>query len=95
MSIDKVTVEKIAHLARIEVAQSDLEPMAAELSNILDWVEQLAKVNTDDVPPMTSVVEAKLPWRKDEVTDGNRLEDILANAPEAEHGFFAVPKVIE
>ena len=95
MSIDKATVEKIAHLARIEVAQSDLEHMAAELSNILDWVEQLAKVNTDDVPPMTSVVEAKLPWRKDEVTDGNRLEDILANAPEAEHGFFAVPKVIE
>jgi aspartyl-tRNA(Asn)/glutamyl-tRNA(Gln) amidotransferase subunit C len=95
MSIDKATVEKIAHLARIEVAESDLEPMAAELSNILDWVEQLSKVNTDDVPPMTSVVEAQLPWRKDEVTDGNRLDDILANAPEAEHGFFAVPKVIE
>jgi len=95
MSIDKATVEKIAHLARIEVAESDLEPMAAELSNILDWVEQLSKVNTDDVPPMTSVVEAQLPWRKDEITDGNRQDDVLANAPEAEHGFFAVPKVIE
>lgn len=95
MSIDKATVEKIAHLARIEIAQDALEPMADELSNILTWVEQLSKANTGDVPPMTSVVEAELPWRKDEVTDGGRVDDILANAPHADHGFFVVPKVIE
>lgn len=95
MSIDKATVGKIAHLARIEIADEALEPMAAELNNILTWVEQLSKVNTDDVPPMTSVVEAELPWRTDEVTDGDRADQVLANAPDAEHGFFVVPKVIE
>lgn len=95
MSIDKATVEKIAHLARIEIAPEALEPMAQELNNILAWIEQLGEVNTDGVPPMTSVVEAELPWRKDEVTDGNRVDDILANAPRSDHGFFVVPKVIE
>ncbi|WP_138379836.1 Asp-tRNA(Asn)/Glu-tRNA(Gln) amidotransferase subunit GatC [Luteithermobacter gelatinilyticus] len=95
MSVDKDTVAKIANLARITVPEDKLEPLAGELNNILDWVEMLSEVDTDGVDPMTSVVEASLPMREDKVTDGGYREDILANAPAAEHGFFAVPKVIE
>ena len=95
MSLDKATVAKIAHLARINVPEQDLEPLADELSTILDWVEQLAEVDTDSVAPMTSVVEMTARWRKDEVNDGDRAEDVLANAPEAEMGFYTVPKVME
>ena len=95
MSLDKETVAKIAHLARIHVPQQDLEPLAGELSKILDWVEQLNKVDTEGVAPMTSVVAMPARWRKDEVTDGGYPDDVLANAPEAEHGFYIVPKVVE
>ena len=95
MSLDKATVAKIAHLARIHVPEQDLEPLAGELSTILDWVEQLAEVDTDGVAPMTSVVEMPARWRKDEVNDGGRAGDVLANAPEAEMGFYTVPKVME
>jgi aspartyl-tRNA(Asn)/glutamyl-tRNA(Gln) amidotransferase subunit C len=95
MSLDKATVAKIAHLARIHVPEQDLEPLAGELSTILDWVEQLAEVDTDGVAPMTSVVEVPARWRKDEVNDGGRAGDVLANAPEAEMGFYTVPKVME
>ena len=95
MSLDKATVAKIAHLARIHVPEEDLEPLAGELSTILDWVEQLAEVDTEGVAPMTSVVEIASRWRKDEVNDGACAEDVLANAPEAEMGFYTVPKVIE
>lgn len=95
MAIDKDTVAKIADLARIKVPAADLAPLAAELDNIIGWVEQLAEVDTDDVAPMTSVVEAVLPEREDEVTDGGYAERVLANAPEEAQGFFTVPKVVE
>ena len=95
MSLDKETVRRIARLARIKVPEEDLEPLAAELSNILDWVEQLAEVETADVPPMTGVVEMRLAEREDVVTDGGYPEKIVANAPDAVRGFFAVPKVVE
>lgn len=95
MSVDKETVAKIANLARIEVSENELESTMGELNNILDWVEQLSEVNTDGVEAMTSVVAAQLPRREDKVTDGGYRDQVLKNAPHAEHGFFAVPKVIE
>lgn len=95
MSLDKATVAKIAHLARIHVPEGDLAPLAGEISKILDWVEQLSAVDTEGVAPMTSVVEMQARWRKDEVTDGGYADDVLAEAPEAEHGFYTVPKVME
>ena len=72
-----------------------MEPLAAELSNILGWIEQLNELDTDGVAPMTSVVEVEAPLRKDEVTDGDCRDRVLANAPEAADGFFLVPKVVE
>ena len=100
MSVDKQTVAKIASLARIRMDDAELERMAPELSQILDWVEQLGEVDTSDVEPMTAVIPNTLRLRDDVVnadakTAGDRREDILANAPAAEHGFFGVPKVIE
>ncbi|RZV34805.1 MAG: Asp-tRNA(Asn)/Glu-tRNA(Gln) amidotransferase subunit GatC [Sphingomonadaceae bacterium] len=100
MSVDKQTVAKIASLARIHMDDAELERMAPELSQILDWVEQLGEVDTSDVEPMTAVIPNTLRLRADEVnadakTAGDRREDVLANAPAAEHGFFGVPKVIE
>lgn len=95
MSLDKATVAKIAELARIKVPDAELEHLAGELSQIIGWVEQLGEVDTDGVPPMTSVVEAILPRRSDEVVDGRYPEKVLANAPDAAHGFFTVPKVVE
>ena len=95
MALDKAAVAHIAALARIRLEDAELEPLAAELSHILTWVEQLAEIDTADVPPMTSVAAMRLPMREDEVTDGNRRDDILANVPQAARGFFAVPKVVE
>jgi len=95
MALDKATVSHIAHLARIRVAEAELEGLAAELSNILSWIEQLNEVDTGAVPPMTSVVEMTLPRRPDRVDDGGCRDDILANAPETAEGFFVVPKVVE
>lgn len=100
MSIDRATVAKIAALARIKMTEEELDRIAPELNNILGWVEQLGEVDTSDVEPMTAVIPNTLRLRADEVdadpkTGGNRREDILANAPVAEHGFFGVPKVIE
>ena len=95
MSIDKATVARIASLARIYIAEDRRQALAGELSNILGWVEQLSEVDTDHVAPMTSVVEVRLPERDDVITDGDCREDILANAPQTEGGFFVVPKVVE
>jgi aspartyl-tRNA(Asn)/glutamyl-tRNA(Gln) amidotransferase subunit C len=95
MSLDKSAVTHIATLARIRVADGEKEQLVHELNGILAWVEQLGEIETESVEPMTSVAEMTLPMREDEVTDGNRRDDILANAPEAAHGFFAVPKVVE
>ena len=95
MALDKAAVAHIAGLARIRLREEELEPLAAELSHILTWVEQLAEIDTAEVPPMTSVAAMRLPMREDEVTDGNRRDDILGNAPQSARGFFAVPKVVE
>jgi aspartyl-tRNA(Asn)/glutamyl-tRNA(Gln) amidotransferase subunit C len=95
MPLDKATVARIATLARIRVGEDELEPLAAELSGILDWVEQLMAVDTENVPPMTSVAEMTLPMRDDVVTDGGNVDGVLGNAPRSAKGFFAVPKVVE
>ena len=100
MSVDKATVAKIASLARIKMGDEELERMVPELNGILDWVEQLGEVDCTGVEPMTAVIENHLRLRDDVVdaipeTAGGRREDVLANAPAAEHGFFGVPKVIE
>ena len=95
MPLDRSTVRNIAFLARVKVPEDDLKRLAGELSNIIGWVEQLAEVDTEGVEPMTSVVEMTLPKRPDEVTDGDYPEHVLANAPQREGGFFAVPKVVE
>lgn len=93
--IDTATVTKIAKLSRIALTDAQKDEYAGEISKILDWVEMLGEVDTDGVPQMTSVSDNKLPWRKDEVTDGNIPEAVLKNAPKSEHGCFAVPKVID
>lgn len=96
MSLDKATVRRIATLARIDVPDADLEATAAQLSGILDWIEQLKEVDTSGVAPMSGGTDLKLPWRKDEVTDGGQAEKVLANAPDPQDGgFFGVPKVVE
>ncbi len=95
MSLDTATVRSIAELARIEVPEEELEHLAGELSNILNFVEQLAAVDTTGVAPMTSVAAMTLPLRADAVTDGGYAERVLANAPEVMDGFFTVPKVVE
>jgi aspartyl-tRNA(Asn)/glutamyl-tRNA(Gln) amidotransferase subunit C len=95
MSLDEATVARVARLARIAVPETELAPLAEELSRILEWIEQLNEVDTAGVPPMTSVVAMKLALRADEVTDGGRAEDILRNAPAREGDYFVVPKVVE
>ena len=95
MSVDAATVRKIASLARIAVTDGDVEAMVPELNNILGWIEQLGEVNTDGVAPLAAVIPNHQRLREDVVTDGNIRDKVLANAPQAEHGFFAVPKVIE
>jgi aspartyl-tRNA(Asn)/glutamyl-tRNA(Gln) amidotransferase subunit C len=95
MSVDAATVRHIARLARIAVSDSEVEALAPELSNILGWIEQLQEVDVAGVEPMTAVIPNELRLRHDVVTEGDRQAEILANAPLAEHGFFAVPKVIE
>ncbi|HRO10204.1 Asp-tRNA(Asn)/Glu-tRNA(Gln) amidotransferase subunit GatC [Amaricoccus sp.] len=95
MSIDKETARRVAHLARIEVAEAELAPLATELSGILGFMEELNEVDVEGVEPMTSVTPMKLPWRADEVTDGGYPDKVLENAPDARAGFFTVPKVVE
>jgi aspartyl-tRNA(Asn)/glutamyl-tRNA(Gln) amidotransferase subunit C len=95
MSIDIDTARKVAHLARIRVAETDLPKLAEQLSGILTFMEQLNEVNVDGIEPMTSVTPMRLKRRADVVTDGNIQEQVLKNAPDAREGFFAVPKVVE
>lgn len=100
MSVDAKTVKRIAHLSRIKLADENVPPLMQELNNILGWIEQLGEVNTDGVEPMTAVVAQSLRWRADVVNadaniGGDRQADVLANAAEAQFGFYAVPKVIE
>ena len=95
MSVNTEQVRHIAKLARIAMSDAEIDALVPELNNIVGWVEQLAEVNTDGVEPLTAVIDQKLRLRDDVVTDGDRRDAVLANAPEGQHGFFAVPKVIE
>jgi len=95
MSVTNEQVRHIARLARIAMSDEEIERLAPELNNILGWVEQLAEVDTAGIEPLTAVIDLKLRLRDDEITDGDIRDEVLANAPDAQHGFFAVPKVIE
>jgi aspartyl-tRNA(Asn)/glutamyl-tRNA(Gln) amidotransferase subunit C len=95
MSVTPEQVRHIARLARIAMSDEEIAALAPELNNILGWVEQLSEVDTEGVEPLTAVIDQKLRLRDDKVTDGDCRDAVLANAPAAEHGFFAVPKVIE
>jgi aspartyl-tRNA(Asn)/glutamyl-tRNA(Gln) amidotransferase subunit C len=95
MAIDAATVRKVARLARIAEPEARIEPLARELSGIMDWIEQLAEVNINGVEPMTSAVSQPAPLREDVVTEGGDPERVLANAPRRAGDFFVVPKVVE
>ena len=100
MSVDTQTVQKVAKLARIALAPGDAERLVPELNNILGWIEQLGEVDTAGVEPMTAVIPNTLRLRDDvanadPLTGGGIRDRLMANAPQAEHGFFTVPKVIE
>ena len=95
MSVTNEDVRHIAKLARLAMSDNEIEAMVPELNSILGCVEQLGEVDTDGVDPLTAVIPNTLRLREDKVTDGDCRDDVLANAPVAEHGFFAVPKVIE
>lgn len=95
MKIDEATVTKIAKLSRIKIRDDEKAHYARELSSIMNFVEQLAEVNTDGVPEMASVSDVKLPLREDVVTDGEITKQILANAPKSEFDCFVVPKVVD
>lgn len=95
MSVDLATVKRVARLARIAVTEEEAGQMLGQLNGILGFVEQLSEVNVDGVEPMTSVTPMEMRKRADAVTDGNKAEDIVANAPITDRNFFMVPKVVE
>ena len=95
MSVDSATVRKIASLARIATSDAEVEAMVPELNNILGWIEQLGEVDTSAVQPMTAVIANTLRLRDDVVSDGDKVEAVLSNAPKAAEGFYVVPKVVE
>lgn len=95
MQIDEATVRHIARLARIKIGKKEAANLERELSAILDWVDQLGEVDTENVAPLTRIGDMTLPWRVDDVTAGGNPEDILRNAPLTEDGFFVVLKVVE
>ncbi|MBR1648430.1 MAG: Asp-tRNA(Asn)/Glu-tRNA(Gln) amidotransferase subunit GatC [Alphaproteobacteria bacterium] len=95
MAIDTQTVKRIAFLARLKIDDDKIEAAKDEFNKIIDWVEQLNEVDTENVRPLTAVNETKLFCRKDEVKEGNQSDKILYNAPAAEYDYFVVPKVVE
>jgi aspartyl-tRNA(Asn)/glutamyl-tRNA(Gln) amidotransferase subunit C len=95
MPVDTDTVRRVAHLARIAVAEEELAPLQGELNSILAFFAQLEEVNVDNVEPMTSVMPMALKTREDKVTDGGIADAIMQNAPARENHFFLVPKVVE
>ena len=95
MSVNADQVRHVAKLARIAMSDAEVDALVPELNQILGWVDQLATVDTDGVEPLTAVIEQKLRLRDDVVDDGDVCDKVLLNAPDAQHGFFAVPKVIE
>jgi aspartyl-tRNA(Asn)/glutamyl-tRNA(Gln) amidotransferase subunit C len=95
MNVDETTVRRIARLARIKITDEEAKSLETELSQILNWVEQLDEIDTKEVEPMTRVVAQELKKRKDEVTDGEIADDVIKNAPMADDHFYVVPKVVE
>lgn len=95
MSLDRTAVAKIAKLARLKMEPERLDAMTSELNSILSFVEELQAVNTENIPPMTSVMPMKLRQREDEVTDGGKPDAVLKNAPQRQGDFYTVPKVVE
>ncbi len=95
MSVDLATVKRVARLARIAVSEEEANRMTGELNGILGFVEQLSEVNVEGVEPMTSVTPMEMRKREDVVNDGNKADDIVANAPASDRNFFQVPKVVE
>jgi aspartyl-tRNA(Asn)/glutamyl-tRNA(Gln) amidotransferase subunit C len=95
MSVDAATVLRIAHLARIAVAEDEIEHLQGELNSMLAFVEQLSEVNVEGVEPMTSVTPMEMKKRQDSVTDGGDANAVLKNAPATQDNYFLVPKVIE
>jgi aspartyl-tRNA(Asn)/glutamyl-tRNA(Gln) amidotransferase subunit C len=95
MSVDTATVRRIAHLARIAVADDEVEHLKGELNAMLAFVEQLNEVNVEGVEPMTSVTPMEMKKREDVVTDGGIADDIVKNAPATQGHYFVVPKVVE
>lgn len=95
MQVDEKTVRRIARLARIKITDAEAQGLEKELTQILEWVEQLDEVDTKNVEPMTRVVGQKLKMRKDVVADGEKADAVTANAPMTEDHFYVVPKVVE
>ncbi|ANH03860.1 MULTISPECIES: Asp-tRNA(Asn)/Glu-tRNA(Gln) amidotransferase subunit GatC [Shinella] len=95
MSVDLATVKRVARLARIAVSEEEANRMTGELNGILGFVEQLSEVDVSGVEPMTSVTPMEMKKREDVVNDGNKADDIVANAPASDRNFFQVPKVVE
>ncbi len=95
MSMNEETVKKIASLAKIKVERKDLKRFAQELEAIIGWIEQLKEVETKNVLPMTSVVDADLPTREDKILGTENSKEILSNSPESKENYFVVPKVVE
>jgi aspartyl-tRNA(Asn)/glutamyl-tRNA(Gln) amidotransferase subunit C len=95
MSVDAATVRRIAHLARIAVADDEIPHLQGELNAMLAFVEQLSEVDVEGVEPMTSVTPMDMKKRSDVVNDGEIASEVVANAPATEDHFFLVPKVVE
>jgi len=95
MAIDVATVKKVASLSRLREDEARLQSLAGELNGILGWIEQLNEVDVTGVEPMTTAIEMPQPMREDVVTDGDKVAQIVANAPKTVDGFFIVPKVVE
>jgi len=95
MSIDKETIKHISKLARISLDDKKIDNLSKDLSSILKFIEKLNKLNTDDIKPLTSIIDASLKFRKDEILEGKIREQILKNSPEKTEEFFVVPKVVE
>ncbi|MEQ1671684.1 MAG: Asp-tRNA(Asn)/Glu-tRNA(Gln) amidotransferase subunit GatC [Hyphomicrobium sp.] len=95
MQVDEATVRRIARLARIKVTDAEAKGLETELTQILQWVEQLGEVDTSAVEPMTRVVPSAMTMRKDQITDGEKAAAVTANAPLTEDGFYVVPKIVE
>jgi len=94
-SVSAQDVRKIARLSRLHVEEAQCAALADELNGILGWIEQLSEVDCEGVEPMTSAVDMRAPMRSDEITDGDKRDDVLKNAPKKDDGFFVVPRSVE